>query len=166
MTVTLGALRPAFPASDDRPDVTDLGSDLMRLLEPVSAHASIDPDGFCDRHPVGSLDDLYGLDSVARSGEPRLWRVSGTTAVRVFLFHRGTFRVRHDVDYSVLPGTLLRLDSVRVSWYCDGDIHTMTDRRFCALGGPLAGHCFNGSDVLLDDHESHRADSVEPLPVN
>jgi len=64
-----------------------------------------------------------------------------------------------------LPGTFLRLDSVRVSWYGDGDNHMMTDRRFCALDGPLAGHCFNGPDVL-DDHASHRANPVEPLPVD
>ena len=138
----------------------------MRIFEPVSAHASTDPDGFCDAHPEESLRSLRGLESVALYGERRLWRVSGATSVKVARFHLGTSRVRHDVHYSLLPGTLLRLDSVRVSWYCDGQIHTMTDRRFCALDGHMAGHCFNAWDDLLDDHESHRADSVEPLPVN
>ena len=82
------------------------------------------------------------------------------------LFHRGTFRVRHDVHYSLLPGTFLRLDSIKVSGYCDGEIHTTTYRQFCVLDGPMAGHCLDALDALLDDHESHRADPVEPLPVD
>jgi hypothetical protein len=166
MTRGSRGIAPRFTSSDDRANVTDPGCDLMRLLEPVSARASTEPDGFCDSHPEGSLEYLRGLASVAREGEPRLWRVRGVTSVKVFRFHGGTSRVRHDVHYALLPGTLLRLDSVRVSWYCDGQIHTITDRRFCALEGPMAGHCFNSSDALLDDHESHMAGPVEPLPVN
>ena len=159
-------MAPRFGASDDGANVTDRGCDLMRLLEPVSAHASTAPDGFCDAHPEGSLEYLRGLGSVAREGEPRLWRVNGTTSAKVSLFHRGTFRVRQDVHYSLLPGTSLRLDSIKVSVYCDGEIHATTRRQFCVLDGPMAGHCLNELDALLDDHESHRADPVEPLPVN
>ena len=137
----------------------------MTFDEPFDAHASTEPGGFCDAHRERS-PSLYGLASVSRYGESRLWRVSGSAPVKVFRFHIGTLRVRRDVHDLVLPGTLLRLDSIALSWHCDGQTHETTARRLCILEGPFAGRCLTAWDTFLDDHETHVADPVEPLPVN
>ncbi len=150
----------------------------MHLFEPASAHASTEPDGFCTAHPNRHHPDFDGLKTVASYKESRLWRVSGEEEVTVHFFKPNTNRVRRVVDlfkpnsnrvrrdvHLLTPGTLLRLDSISGQFYCDGLIHETTKRRFCVLEGALAGYCVKASDILWDDHESHTADSVEPLPA-
>ncbi len=137
----------------------------MNLLEPVDAHASTEPDGFCAQHPDPHRPYLDGLKTVVGYDEPRLWRVSGEEPVEAFVFVPGKYRAGLDVRGLLVPGTPLRLDSVLVQFYCDGNIHESTWRRFCVLDGDLIGHCLVSNDVLLDDHETHMSDPVEPLPV-
>ncbi len=136
----------------------------MDLFEPASPHASTEPDGFCTAHPSALHPNFDGLKTVAHYNEHRLWRVSGQDGVNLNLFKPNSNRVRRDFPL-LSPGTLLRLDSINGQFYCDGNIHESTQRRFCVLEGALAGYCVEAWDTLLDDHESHMADSVEPLPA-
>ena len=132
----------------------------MIVLAPAISHAPIDPNSRCQGHDERDVQPGLGWSLVEDGGTPRAWRLTAREDLTLVApeGRRGVPLGRLEAALTLEQGTALRLDAVRGSFHCDGEVHSVRTYRFCVLDGALSGYCVEVDDVLLDDHLTHSGD--------